>query len=62
LAARKQANLALRLKQRGLAQASKPWLIADLSVLPAPPSVLPELRVVVAESPVAMNDWWHVFG
>lgn len=57
-----QADLAARLARRGLKQGSARWLIADLDALPTRPAKGPNLRVAVAESAQAMDDWRHAFG
>jgi ribosomal protein S18 acetylase RimI-like enzyme len=51
------ADMPLRLQQRGLVPGSTPWLLTDLMTLPSPPSMPPNFRIEVAESPLAMDDW-----
>src|SRR5205085_12688290 len=50
-------DLPLRLEQRGLVARSTPWLLADLTTLPSPPSMPPNFRLETAESSTSMDDW-----
>jgi hypothetical protein len=54
-----QAGLAAKLACRGLVASSTTWLIADLTELPEPPVMRPELRVAVV--PAEMDDWRRGF-
>ena len=54
-------DMATGLAGRGLTPGSTPWLVADLSVLPAAPTKVPGLRIERAETSAQMADWERAF-